>query len=112
MKEERRAAAFLFHGIFVRVESLRAVANNSSRPGGPTRGLVARTGINAAAPHLSQFVGLCAVLSESALVVGRYCTAGLRVPQSLRPGGGCGKMTPKVAGAPVALRDCELATSG
>ena len=66
MKEERRAAAFLFHDIFARVELLRAVAKNSHPHGGATRGSVARIGTNAAAPHFPQFVGLCAVFSESA----------------------------------------------
>ena len=67
MKEERRAAAFLFHGIFARVELPRNVAKKSHARGGLTRDSVARIGTNAAAPHFPQFVGLCAVFSESAI---------------------------------------------
>ena len=63
MKEERRAAAFLFHGIFARVKRLWAVAEKSQPHGKAIRVSDAGIGTNAAAPHFPQFVGLCVVFS-------------------------------------------------
>jgi len=64
MKEERRVAASLFHGIFVRVGSSRAVAKYSSLHGGGPRKLAARIGSSGDREN-GQFFGLKSATARS-----------------------------------------------